>query len=372
MVYNRRVKRFEHINLFVEEIWRWFASHKRVLPWRDLKRSVAHEDQRAYMVLVSEIMLQQTQVARVEIVFRRFLRQFPTIHDLASASNRQVLVAWRGMGYNSRALRLRDAAREIVTGLRGAFPRTMDALTSIRGIGSYTAAAIRNFAFDVPTPCLDTNIRRILHRTFIGPENPDGTWKKDDKYLLKLAGEVLNAAIVFKLSQRKRASERAGLAGPARVGHQKGKGWFTEGKPLGLPSVPSDWHAALMDFGALVCTKRNPKWHLCPLAREGLMKAAYRVKNSASGLSARRELGTSRREPGRMVGARFTPNRIFRGRIIELLRDSHSGLSFADIGRNICADWSAAHHREWLRSILAKLKEEALVTEKRRRFALRD
>ena len=97
---------------FCEEIWHWFSVHKRALPWRDLE--IADDTQRAYMILVSEIMLQQTQVSRVEVIFRRFLREFPTIHDLAKASNAQVIRSWRGMGYNSRALRLRDATKLIV------------------------------------------------------------------------------------------------------------------------------------------------------------------------------------------------------------------------------------------------------------------
>src|SRR3989338_5051578 len=102
----------QRIHTFVEEIWKWYSAHKRTLPWRDLEMS--DDTERAYRVLVSEIMLQQTQVERVKIVYRNFLEQFSTIASLAHASNRDVLIAWRGMGYNSRALRLRDAARWIV------------------------------------------------------------------------------------------------------------------------------------------------------------------------------------------------------------------------------------------------------------------
>src|SRR3989338_7349633 len=102
----------ERIQAFVTIIWKWYSIHKRSLPWRDLPDTDPTE--RAYKVLVSEIMLQQTQVPRGMIIYRRFLESFPTLRDLASASNRDVLLSWRGMGYNSRALRLRDAAREIV------------------------------------------------------------------------------------------------------------------------------------------------------------------------------------------------------------------------------------------------------------------
>src|SRR3990167_4491389 len=109
------MRREERIRQFVGEIWQWYARHKRTLPWRDL--AIADNTQRAYMILVSEVMLQQTQVSRVQIIFKQFIARFPTIKDIARASNRDVLIAWRGMGYNSRALRLRDAARVIGQGV---------------------------------------------------------------------------------------------------------------------------------------------------------------------------------------------------------------------------------------------------------------
>ncbi len=280
------------------------------------------------MVLVSEIMLQQTQVSRVQILFKKFLKRFPTVHDLASASNRDVLIEWRGLGYNSRALRLRDAAKQIVS--RGSFPTEMDDLLSIGGVGHYTAAAIRNFAFNIPTPCLDTNIRRILHRSFIGPENPDGTWKKDDRYLQGLAEEVL--AFAMKNSK-------------------------------GLNSA--DWHAALMDFGSIICTKRNPKWDLCPLTARGLMKAAYKVKVDVAATKKKKK-----EEPGRLVGSVFVPNRIFRGKVVEALRDAGKGMTLDTIGRTACIDWEETLHRAWLQSLLQKLKRDGLVRSRSTRWML--
>ena len=103
------MNRKDRISAFVETVWDWYGRHKRDLPWRDLRD--ADPAERGYKILVSEVMLQQTQVSRVEIMFRSFLERFPKIQDLASASNRDVILAWRGMGYNSRALRLRDAAK---------------------------------------------------------------------------------------------------------------------------------------------------------------------------------------------------------------------------------------------------------------------
>ncbi len=318
------MKRPERTKIFVEEIWQWYAENKRTLPWRDLE--IEDDTERAYRILVSEIMLQQTQVSRVKIVFRDFLERFPKISDLALASNKEVILAWRGMGYNNRALRLRDSAQCVVKN-NNSFPLELAELQELPGVGHYTAAAIRNFAFNIPTPCLDTNIRRILHRAFVGPENPDGTWKKSDADLLKLADEVLLQAMSYKLSA-------------------------------------ADWHAALMDFGSLVCTKRNPKWEICPLTRAGIMKAAYKVPKEQKAESKKQK------EPGRMVGSKFIPNRIFRGKVVEELRDEEEGLTLPEIGRRICIDWDEAEHAAWLEGVVTGLKKDHLVTTCRGRLCL--
>ncbi len=327
------MRRSEHIQAFVLVLWEWFDAHKRDLPWRDL--NIQDDTERAYQILVSEVMLQQTQVSRVKIVFKRFLEAFPTIADLASASNKDVILAWRGMGYNSRALRLRDAAQTICDAYKGVFPREMTELQSIKGIGHYTAAAVRNFAFCLPTPCLDTNIRRILHRSFVGPENLDGTWVKNDRYLLSLAGEVLDEAMKYD-------SKMPGAFGMPR-------------------HTSAQWHAALMDYGSLVCTKSHPKWEICPLTKKGLMKAAYKVEKKKSAV---------RKEPGRLVGSVFVPNRIFRGKIVEELRDEERGLYLPEIGRRICLDWSEQQHAEWLDAILKKLIQDRLIHQDGNKYAL--
>ncbi len=336
--------RAERITVFTGEIWRWYAEHKRDLPWRDL--AVADDSERAYRILVSEVMLQQTQVSRVKILYRVFLEQFPSLADLSRASNGAVIRAWRGMGYNNRALRLRDAARAIVDRHGGVFPKTMEDLESLPGLGHYTAAAIRNFAFNIPTPCLDTNIRRILHRAFVGPENSDGTWEKDDAYLLKLAGEVLSVALETCDDSFIRSSFI-----------RTTKNELTKN---GSPRTSATWHAALMDFGSLVCTKRNPKWDACPLTKAGVMKAAYRLKvPKRPALPAGGQ--ETRKEPGRKVGSKFIPNRIFRGRIIEELRDAAQGLPASEIGRRVCIDWESREHGAWLRGVIATLKRDGLV-----------
>lgn len=332
----------DHLREFVAKIWQWYARHKRELPWRDVQ--VADDTQRAYMVLVSEVMLQQTQVSRVQIIFKQFLERFPTIEHLAHASNRDVLIAWRGMGYNSRALRLRDAARAIVMGRE--FPRSIEELTAIPGIGPYTAAAIRNFAFGIPTPCVDTNIERILTRVF---------GLKGKKRAEENAGEVLRVAL------------EGGYRGERRYRRDRRRYRATSATSVSsVPSVPSpptaNWHSALMDFGSLVCTKRSPKCAQCPLSK-GICKSAFRVPPFDY---ARDD---TRKEPGRMVGSRFIPNRIFRGKVVDLLRDAPGSMTLEAIGRNICLDWSR-EHRSWLQGILTGLCRDSLLKNRKRKYVL--
>jgi len=328
------MRRSDHILGFQDAIWKWFSVHKRTLPWRDL--AIKNDTQRAYLVLISEIMLQQTQVDRVKIVFNRFIDHFPTLQDLARASNRDVILIWQGMGYNSRALRLRDAAKTIVALPGSTFPKELDQLLSIKGIGPYTASAIRNFAFHLPTPCIDTNIRRILHRSFIGPENPDGTWSLGDRALLPLAEEVLSVAL--------------------------------EHAPKGMTTA--DWHAALMDFGSLVQTKNTPKWKICPLTERGLMKTtptAFEKMKAEIDSSARK----GSKEPGREVAGKFIPNRIFRGRIVEVLRTEPTGLTPEQLGREICIDWER-NLEPWLQKLIKKLVQDKLIAVRKSRVVLAD
>ncbi len=336
------MKHFERIDGFVSAIWEWYATHKRDLPWRDMP--VSNETERAYRVLVSEVMLQQTQVARVKIVFRNFLEQFPSIQDLASATNKDVILAWRGMGYNSRALRLRDACRIVVEKYQGKFPKEFSELLDIKGIGPYTAAAICNFAFNIPTPCIDVNIRRILHRTFFGPENGDGTWEVEDKKLLRIAEAVLEGAISKQGKQRMQGKQRCDAA---------------------------NWHAALMDYGSLVQTKSNPKWEQCILTERGIMKTTKILfEKKLMNQLTNKPVNLARREPGRYVGSKYTPNRIFRGKIVESLRDHHAGLTAEEIGRNIAIDWNRKEHEDWLKNLITKLVQEEIIARRGKRFVL--
>lgn len=194
-------------------LFSWYETHARDLPWR---RTVD-----PYPILVSEIMLQQTQVSRVEPIFEAFLARWPSVDELATADTRELLAAWSGLGYNGRALRLREAARSIST---DGWPTSISGLQQLPGIGPYTACAVGSIAFGIDTPAIDTNLRRILSR-----------WAGEP-----MTGSILEsyAADVF-------------------------------GEPAG------DWNQALMDLGSAICTTRDPACGDCPVATWCLDPTVY-------------------------------------------------------------------------------------------------
>src|SRR3954463_12493013 len=143
---------------FARALLRWYRRHRRDLPWRVAGRP------NAYHVLVSEAMLQQTQVATVVPYFLRFLERFPTVQSLAECDEQDVLRMWQGLGYYSRARNLRRAAQEIMTKHRGVVPRDVEALLALPGVGRYTAGAVASIAYDVRAPTVDGNVARVLCR----------------------------------------------------------------------------------------------------------------------------------------------------------------------------------------------------------------
>jgi A/G-specific adenine glycosylase len=193
----------------------WYAECRRDLPWRRTSDP--------YAILVSEMMLQQTQVARVAIYWPRFLARFPTVRALARASEGDVLVLWSGLGYYRRARMLHRAAKAVVGELSGRIPRNALELARLPGVGAYTAAAVASIAFGEPVPVLDANVIRVLSR------------------LAGVRGDVSRGAV------------RSRLASHARR--------------LLDPSRPGDWNQAMMELGALVCTAFNPRCERCPIAR---------------------------------------------------------------------------------------------------------
>jgi A/G-specific adenine glycosylase len=193
----------------------WYDRHRRDLPWR--------RSRDPYAILVSEIMLQQTQVSRVRDFYARFLGRYPTLEDLAAARPAQVRDAWAGLGYYARARNLHAAARQVVRRHEGALPRDVEALARLPGIGRYTAAAVASIAFGADVGTVDTNVARVLARAFRLPGR---------------RGTGPRARALWRTVQRLVPSGRAG-----------------------------DWNQALMDLGATVCVARTPRCERCPVRR---------------------------------------------------------------------------------------------------------
>jgi A/G-specific adenine glycosylase len=333
--YNQSMKQDERISAFCDTLWQWYKQHKRVLPWRDL--TIDDNNQRAYLIWISEVMLQQTQVSRVIVMYKIFIQKFPDLKTLAKASNSEIIKAWEGMGYNSRALRLRDGAQDIITRFHGIFPSEYEELLSINGIGPYTAAAICNFAFNKATPCIDTNIRRVIHRAFYGPEKQDGTYLHKDKELLPLIKKIIQKAIINDENPKHDAK---------------------------------NWHAALMDYGSAIQTKRNPKTEQCPLAKQSICKSgtmwlSKNIPPSKRG-AIKKKISS---EPGRDIDGTFVPNRIIRGRVVQQLREFDNGRTLEQLGEAVCSDWNP-QHEEWLQAIIEKLIKNTMIVEKSNKYSL--
>jgi len=167
----------QQVTDFRETVWDYFRTHRRDMPWRD--------DPSPYHVLVSELMLQQTQVNRVLPKYQEFMAKFPDIADLATAPLSDVLSAWSGLGYNRRAKFLHAAAGKVVSDFGGALPSTREELVSLPGIGPNTAGAILAYAFNQPVVFIETNVRTVLFHHFFADQTDI-----DDKVLLPIVQQV--------------------------------------------------------------------------------------------------------------------------------------------------------------------------------------
>lgn len=172
---------------FQTVVWSYYRTHARDLPWRLPEADGSFDP---YKILVSEIMLQQTQAGRVVPKYRSFLKQFPTIRDLACASVGSVVREWSGLGYNRRALYLSESARAIVARHNGVVPSTQAALVALPGVGANTAAAIRAYAYNQPTVFVETNIRTVYLYHFFNAEITRGE-QVDDTLLLPIIQRTL-------------------------------------------------------------------------------------------------------------------------------------------------------------------------------------
>lgn len=170
----------ETIENFQKTVWHYHKKNRRDFPWR--------ETHNPYHILVSEIMLQQTQTVRVVTKYKEFLDRFPTVEKLAKAELREVLHLWQGLGYNRRAKFLYECAKQIVENHGGKFPKDLNALKRLPGIGQSTAGAVLNFAFNIPTPFIETNIRTVFIHHFYH----DKAQNVSDKEMLELINRTLD------------------------------------------------------------------------------------------------------------------------------------------------------------------------------------
>ncbi|MBP2242705.1 A/G-specific adenine glycosylase [Cytobacillus eiseniae] len=210
-----QVKQLENIDIdkFQQDLISWFEAEQRELPWR--------KDKDPYKIWVSEIMLQQTRVDTVIPYFQGFIEQFPTIEALSNAEEERVLKAWEGLGYYSRVRNLQSAVKEVYENYDGKVPADPQEISSLKGVGPYTAGAILSIAYGIPEPAVDGNVMRVLSR------------------ILSIWDDIAKASSrkVFEAAVR------------ALISHDN----------------PSYFNQALMELGALICTPTSPSCLLCPV-----------------------------------------------------------------------------------------------------------
>jgi A/G-specific adenine glycosylase len=198
---------------FTNSLLVWYLENQRDLPWRQTRDP--------YCIWLSEIMLQQTRVAQATPYYLRFLEAFPTVVDMAEATEEQVLKLWQGLGYYSRARNLHHTAKQVAFDYQGQFPTTYHELLKLKGVGAYTAAAIASIAFDEAVAVVDGNVYRVLAR-FFGVET-DIASTSAQKEFTTLANTLLD------------------------------------------PKRPAQFNQAMMEFGAIQCTPKKPQCLQCPL-----------------------------------------------------------------------------------------------------------
>jgi A/G-specific adenine glycosylase len=336
----------ERVGLARRLLLDWYERAGRKLPWR--------ETNDPYAILVSEMMLQQTQVERVLPKYREFLERFPTLAGLAEAPTAEVIRAWAPLGYNMRAVRLQAIARQVVAEYQGQIPASVADLLKLKGVGRYTAGAIACFAYQQQVATVDTNIRRVLSRLFVGIEKAEALVRDDDAW--RLAEAALPAGEAYR------------------------------------------WNQALMDLGATVCTAMTPACETCPmqqvccayqevgqytlfpsgkglqaLLQQGKAASATRKRALPKGADGAGEaqrgagpdhaLGKVAETPAAYKTQPFTSTtRYFRGRIVDALRLLSPGerVNLMELGPRVKADFSAAD-LAWLYGLTERLARDGLI-----------
>jgi len=291
------------------KLFRWYDANKRDLPWRRTRDP--------YKILVSEIMLQQTQVDRVVRFYKTWLKQFPTFKKLAQASNADVIRAWSGLGYNRRALALRDIARQVTK--HGMPPQSREAWLELKGVGPYTSSAIALFAQGEKTFPVDSIIRRVMGRVYFGEafSGPDLDFRIQHK------GEEL-------LDETRRFEE-----------------------------VPQ----ALFDLGSKICSK-DPKCSHCPL--KGVCKTANKFL-SGEVLIPRRSINKGQE---RIHHNKPYPDRIYRGRILKVVKAKSVPVSLSSLPTLIDKDFNKKEDQLWFNKMIDRLVKDELLTKKNSNVSL--
>ncbi|WP_297084888.1 A/G-specific adenine glycosylase [uncultured Demequina sp.] len=260
----------------VTAVMEWFGDAARDLPWRD-------PDCSPWGVLVSEVMLQQTPVVRVEPAWRAWMERWPEPADLAVADQPEVLRAWGRLGYPRRALRLQECARALTDRHGGAVPSATEELLALPGVGEYTAAAVRAFAFGERDVVLDTNVRRVIGRAWNGTAYPRAHLTRAER------------------------SFAAGLVPEDR-------------------DEAATWNAAVMELGALVCTSRAPQCAQCPLESDCTWVAIGRPGLGEGAGRSQAWHGTDRQVRGRVLA-------ILREAVDPVALETHPALADVDPGQ---------------------------------------
>lgn len=280
-----------------EPLISWFVEHGRDLPWRYTRDP--------YHVLVSEVMLQQIQVSRAVPFYLAFLECFPTVEALAAAPIAQAIRVWGDLGRYKRVVNLHRTARIIVEEHGGEVPSDPEVLATFPGIGPYTAGAVACFAFGRDVSFVDTNMRRVLHRLFFGPEVPDP--RAGERELLDVASRLV----------------------------PRGRSW--------------EWNQALMELGALRCTARRPLCEACPVTDGCRARTGIREALSATARAPKK--------PGyRYEGS----NRYYRGRALARLREAPEvGINLRDLGAALRDGFTDAD-LPWIEGVARSLERDGL------------
>ena len=292
----------------VQHLLRWYKLHRRNLPWRDTRDG--------YPIFISELMLQQTQVDRVIPKFHEFLKHFPSWSVLAKAKTPELIHAWAGLGYNRRVLYAREAAQYVES---HGIPTTIDGWRKLKGVGPYMAAALSEFVDHQRAIVIDTNVRRVAGRIFLGLPFPRPS---DDTMIIKQLEKVV----------------------PKKREH-----W----------NVPQ----AFMDLGSSICSVTSPQCATCPMQKD--CKVAKRFLNG----TVTKKHRVIKRPTERIHAEKKYPDRIYRGRILALLRE-HKTMDEMAIGPRIDETFDVIADQGWIEKMVRRLIKDGLVQKTKGRLSL--